>query len=254
MSGLWPREHGAYAQLAFPLVTGLVYAGGHPGAVAFAVGAVAVFLSHEPLIVLMGTRGVRLRDLLVGAARRRLWVLAGLAAVALVVAAAVAPFRAWQAAVAPALMALALLPFFFAERVKTLVGELLVAATFSAMLLPLVMSGRSEWAGAWMATAVWFGAFAPSIVAVHAVKASHKGRSRARWLVPAAPLLAVVVGVLAVLGAVALPAPWVRALAVLPPVLAVVGVGTIRPHPRHLKRIGWTMVVAYSVTLFLLVV
>ncbi|MFW5947417.1 MAG: YwiC-like family protein, partial [Gemmatimonadota bacterium] len=59
VSGLMPREHGAYAQLGFPLVTGLVYSGGQPGAVAFAVAAVAFFLLHEPLAVRSGARGAR---------------------------------------------------------------------------------------------------------------------------------------------------------------------------------------------------
>ena len=52
MGNLWPREHGAYAQLGFPLLSGLIYAGGEPGAVAFAAVAVCHFFAHEPLAVL----------------------------------------------------------------------------------------------------------------------------------------------------------------------------------------------------------
>jgi len=254
MNGLWPREHGAYAQLAFPLATGVAYSGMHPGALAFSATAVTLFLAHEPLAVLMGTRGVRLRDLLVRAARRRLWVLAGLAGVAFMAAVMMAPFRAWQGAIVPGLLALVLVPLFFTDQIKTVAGELLVASACSTAILPLALSGSGDWAGSWVATMVWLGAFVPSILSVHAVTAAHKGRARARWLVPSAPLIAATVGGLAVLAGVVMPQPWSRLLAVLPPILAVLGVAMVRPHPRHLKRIGWTMVTAYTATWILLLV
>jgi hypothetical protein len=249
---LWPREHGAYAQLGFPLLTGLLYSGGHPGAVAFAVAAVALFLAHEPLAVLMGTRGVRLRDALVGPARRRLWALAGVAGVSLVVAVWLAPGRAWQGALVPGVLGLGLIPLFFTHRIKTLAGETVVAAALSASVLPLALSGPTTWGEAWVAAAVWFGAALPAIASVHAVKASHKGRPRARWLVPAAPGLAVLAGAAGIAAALVWPFPAVRALAVLPPASAVLGVAVIRPHPRHLKRIGWAMVAADAAALALL--
>ncbi len=254
MNGLWPREHGAYAQLACPLITGIVLARGHAGAAAFAVAATAMFLAHEPLALIMGTRGVRLRDQLVGAARRRLVLLAAVVLAGLVWAVASAPFRAWQAAIVPGLLAVLLVPLFFTARVKTLVGELVVAAAFAAVVLPMALSGSGDWPRAWTATAVWLSAFATSIVSVHAVKAAYKGSPRARWLVPAAPVLAAVVGSAAIVAWLAAPAPWDRAVAALPPVVAVAGVAVVRPHPRHLKRIGWTMVAAYAVALVLLLV
>jgi hypothetical protein len=251
---LWPREHGAYAQLGFPLVTGLVYAGGHPGAVAFGVVAVALFLAHEPLAVLMGMRGVRLRDALVRPARRRLWLVSGIAGGALVAAVWVAPGRAWQGAVVPAVLGLGLVPLFFTHRIKTMAGEALVAAALSATVLPLALSGRVSWAVAWVAGGVWLGAALPAIASVHAVKASHKGRLRARWLVPVAPGLALLVATVGVAVALVWPSPALRAVAVLPPALAVLGVAMIRPHPRHLKRIGWAMVAANAGALLLLLV
>lgn len=254
MSGLWPREHGAYAQLGFPLVTGLLYARGDPGAWAFAVGGIALFLAHEPLAVLMGMRGVRLRDALVGSARRRLWLLAGVVGAASVLAAVLAPGRAWQGALIPAGIGLVLIPLFFTRRIKTMVGEFVVAAALSASVLPLALSRPSTWAEAWTAAAVWLGAALPAIASVHAVKASHKGRPRARWLVPTAPVLAVVVAGAAVAAAALLPPPSMRGLAVFPPALVVVGVSVVRPHPRHLKRIGWAMVSADSVALALLLI
>jgi hypothetical protein len=251
VSGLWPREHGAYAQLGFPLLTGLIMSRGAPGGLAFAAVAAAFFLAHEPMAVIMGTRGVRLRDALVHEARRRLWLLFGIAAVSLIAAAVLAPAEAWWGALVPAVPGLALVPLFLTNRVKTLPGEVVAAAAFSATLVPVAMSGPAPWEAAGVGAGVWFAATVPAIVSVHAVKAAHKGRPRGRWLVPAAPLLALAVMVSAVVVAATLPPPAFRALAALPPALAVLGVSLARPHPRHLKRIGWTMVVANTLTLVL---
>jgi hypothetical protein len=250
--GLMPREHGAYAQLGFPLLTGLLYAGGHPGALAFTVAAIAAFLAHEPMAVIMGMRGIRVRDTLVGPARRRLWVLTAVGALALIAALALAPVRAWQAAMVLAVPGLILVPLFFTGRIKTLGGEAVAAAAFSSALLPVALSGAVSWADAWLAAAVWLAAILPAIVAVHAVKASHKGRPRGRWLVPLTPSLALPFALAGGAAAWWLPYPGVRALAVLPPAVAVAVVGVVRPHPRHLKRIGWSMVAAYLLTLVLL--
>jgi hypothetical protein len=249
---LLPREHGAYAQLGFPLLTGLLLARGHPGALAFALAAMAVFLAHEPLAVVTGVRGVRLREALGARARRRLWILGVAGAVAVVIAVVVAPPRAWLAALVPAVPGLALIPLFLTDRVKTLGGEVVAAAAFSATVMPVALSGPVDGATSWVAASVWFGAVVPAIVSVHAVKAAHKGRPPGRWLIPAAPLLAGVVSVAGVSAAMLLPYPAVKLLAVIPPALAVVAVWVTRPHPRHLKRIGWTMVAASAMTLALL--
>lgn len=252
MSGLMPREHGAYAQLGFPLATGLAYARGDLGAVAFAVAAIALFLAHEPVAVLAGVRGQRLREGLGGPARRRILALAVAAALGLVAAIGLAPPRAWMAAVLPGGLGLLLVPLLGTRRLKSMAGEALVAAVFSTSVLPLALCGPASWRSAGVAAGIWFAAVLPAIVAVHAVKVAHKGRETGRWTLVAAPALAAAVGGGAILGALLLP-PWgLKLLAVLPPALAVVGVGLLRPHPRHLKRIGWTMVSADALTLALL--
>src|SRR5512138_2855214 len=83
---LLPREHGAWGQLAMPLVTGLAL--GRPGATALLLtaGVVLAFLAHEPLLVVLGQRGKRVKDALGVRAMRRLAVL-GAGAVACGVAA-----------------------------------------------------------------------------------------------------------------------------------------------------------------------
>jgi dihydropteroate synthase len=59
---LAPREHGAYGQLGFPLLTALCAAWPRPAGLLFAASAVTLFLAHEPALVAFGRRGERVRD------------------------------------------------------------------------------------------------------------------------------------------------------------------------------------------------
>lgn len=252
MGSLWPREHGAYAQLGFPLLTGLIYAGGEPGAVAFAAVAVCHFMAHEPLAVLTGMRGQRLKEGLADAAWARLVLLALLSGAALLGALLFSPARAWLGAAVPAALGLLLVPLFMARRIKTMAGEMLVAAASAAALLPVALVGTVPGAKAVIAASVWFAVSAPAVVAVHAVKAANKPGPGSGWLVPAAPVLAALVLVASILAALLLPEPASLALAAFPPTLAVLVLAMLKPHPRHLKRIGWTLVAANTLTLVLL--
>jgi hypothetical protein len=54
-----PKEHGAYGQMAMPLVTSLVVAGASAPGLLLATAVVIAFLMHEPLVVLLGRRGGR---------------------------------------------------------------------------------------------------------------------------------------------------------------------------------------------------
>jgi hypothetical protein len=254
VSGLMPKEHGAYAQLGFPLVTGLAYGRGAPGAVAFAIAAIAFFLAHEPLALLAGTRGVRLQKQLRAPARRRVLFLAGAAAAGLVAAVGLAPPRAWMAAVLPGGLAVLLLPLLGTRKIKSVPAEILVAAVFAGSLLPLALCGPTSWATAAVAAAVWFAAMVPAILAVHGIKVKQKGKAEGRWTVTGAPASAGLVAATALLAA-GLGGPTLRdALAVLPPALAALAVGLTLPPARFLKRVGWTLVAADTLALALLLI
>ena len=56
---LWPREHGTYGELLFPLMSALLLA--RPGRAAWGLSLLAVggFLAHEGFSVLAGARGLR---------------------------------------------------------------------------------------------------------------------------------------------------------------------------------------------------
>ena len=67
---LFPREHGAYGQVAFPLIAAFGVAGPSTSGVLIAVTVIAAFLAHEPALVLLGYRGPRAkRDLRTRASR-----------------------------------------------------------------------------------------------------------------------------------------------------------------------------------------
>lgn len=251
MGGLMPREHGAYAQLGFPLLTGLIYARGAPGAVAFTLTALALFLAHEPLAVLTGVRGARLQQQSGEEARRRMLFLAGTAVAGLVAAVVLAPPRAWLGAVVPGALGLLLLPVLGRRRMKSIPAELIAAAVFASAVVPLALSGPAETLEAGLAAAVWYAATVPAIFAVHAMKAALKKRPEERWILWAAPAA----GIVSVIGVAtgSLLVPGARdLLAALPPVLASLGVAATTPHPRHLQHVGWLMVAANSATLLLL--
>ncbi|WP_242347070.1 YwiC-like family protein, partial [Anaeromyxobacter terrae] len=89
-----PHEHGAWGQLAMPLLTALAI--GRPGLAPSALTAAVVlaFVAHEPLLVLLGQRGRRVAEEEGPRARRWLAATGGLAAVTGAVGIALAPAAA----------------------------------------------------------------------------------------------------------------------------------------------------------------
>jgi hypothetical protein len=250
---LAPREHGAYAELAFPLATGLVAGGPSVAGLAFAIAATAAFLLAEPLTVMAGGRGVRLRRDLSGRARRLAVVLGVAAMAAGGTAMLTAPPVARIAALLPAGLAAALAPAVVRGRHKTAAGELLVAAALAAMVLPVGVAGGMSPAAAGLAAAIWAATFWLATVTVHAIKTRFKPALGEGWTLWAAPAFAagVVAAALLGLGAgrIALP----PALAVIPAAAVAVAALAWRVTPRHLRRIGWSLVAANLATFALLV-
>lgn len=262
---LLPREHGAYAQLAFPLLTGLAMAFPSLAAPALALAAVAFFLANEPVVILLGARGPRLKEQEGGRARRR----AGLLLVLAVTSGALGLVMGWPAVwpevLVPAASALLLVPLVLLGKQKTLSGEFLALTAFSTLVLPLAGLSGGDPLRAWLAAGVWWLSFALGTLEVHAIKARIKKRARRRWTVWVSPLAAVLAVGAALWAALGQAAPLLRtaapdllrllppaAAALLPPALAILILSLARVHPKHLKRVGWTLVGANALTLLLL--
>jgi hypothetical protein len=249
---LAPREHGAYAELAFPLATGLIAGGPSVAGIAFAAAVTAAFLLAEPLVVLAGARGARQRRDLADRARPRAVLLAAAGVAAALVAMLAAPPAARIAALLPAGLAAVLAPAVVRGRHKTAVGELLVAAALAAMVLPVGVAGGMAPPDAGLAAAIWAATFWLATVTVHAIKARFKPALGEGWTLRVAPALAaVVVGAALVgLGAGRIALPF--ALAVIPAAGVAAAALLWRVTPRHLRRLGWSLVAANLATFSLL--
>ena len=137
---LVPREHGAYGQLALPLVTALGAAGMTAPALLLVTSAVAAFAAHEPASVLLGFRGPRAGRELRQAARRGLVGCAGIAALAGTIGVLAMDAGArWSLAV-PAVPALLLGAFSIRGNEKSWYGEVAAAATFAGLAMPVSMA------------------------------------------------------------------------------------------------------------------
>jgi hypothetical protein len=247
---LLPHEHGAYGQIALPLVCALALGRPGPAAALLAAGAFAGFLSYEPLLVAAGNRGARAREEDGPRARR---LSAGLITAAVALAGAgfllASPAARLSSAVPPALAAaIALLVRLELER--TVAGEVAVAVALSSAGFPVaVASGVSPGAAAaaWLA---WSLGFAATTFAVEVVLT--RARAPARDPGPAAAA-----GVLLLQGtAVALAAAGVvpRAVpaAVGPMALASLAVILLRLPARRLRVVGWTALAGSAAALVVL--
>jgi len=236
---LIPREHGAYGQLAFPLVAAL--GSGRPTVTAglYAAAAVLAFLAHEPALILLGRRGPRVRNDHRGRAWLRLVVWAGGAAAAGVAAIARQP-ETLEAAAAPAAGAALLAVLVAIDVEKTTFGETVAATALAAASLPVARASGVPWPAALGGLAAWSLGFAAVIAPVRWVIARHKSQ-------PPPPARLTALGAtlaLAVLGAQWRNEAWAGLL------LAATGwiLAFAPPHPRELRRIGWALIGASVAT------
>lgn len=250
----FPREHGAYGQLAFPLVAGLALGRFSLAPALLASAAIGAFLAHEPIIVLLGNRGGR-------AAREH----GGRAAVWLAIVivltlacggaalTAMPPGTRWSV-VLPFLLSLPLLPAIAARKERTAAAEILVAVTLSSWVVPVALAGGAGLRDAVTCWAVFGAAFTAATLAVRAVIARARAPRERREAAIAAVGFTVVAGVAAGLLSMAGAAPS-AAPAALAPVGAVALVLALSPPaPRHLHRVGWVLVAASLTTTLVLVV
>jgi hypothetical protein len=247
-----PREHGAYGQLLFPLVTALAV--GRPGvaALALAGAAIAAFIAHEPLLVLLGQRGGRAARERRAEARRWFLGFAGAAVTLGVVALAALPRDARIAIILPLVLASALGVMIVRGREHTTPGEVVSALTLSSLALPIALAARASIGAALTCALVFAVAFVAATVCVRAMILWAQRRAGALPRSAAGAFAAGGVAVLAALSRADV-THAVGAWAALP----VCGVGlwivAVPPSPRHVRRVGWTLVGATVVTSALLI-
>lgn len=237
MRSLWPREHGAYAQLGVPLATALVLAVPTPAAVLFSVAACLAFLANEPLLVVLGHRGARVRDEAKGRARRRLAILSVGAALCGATAVALAPRPALLGCAALALPVAALLAIAWRRAEHSLWGELVAAIALPGASVPVAAASGIPLAASFELWFAWSLGFAASVVAVHDVIDNRRGRTRLA-IGHAVALVAVAMAVVAV--------AFVRPLAAVSIPLAATAaiIAILSPSPRKLRALGVVLVVA----------
>lgn len=247
---LLPREHGAYAELGFPLLSGLVL--GTPGAASwlFAAAAVLLFVANEPFVVLLGARGRRPQQAFAARARAQLAIVGGAGVAAGSAALWLAPTAARELSVVPVLLVACLVPMVLARKLKSLAGELVACAAFSAMHLPVAAAAGVEGAALWGPAAMWLAVAVSATLAVHAIKARVTGASP--WVVAAAPWAARLAVLAALAAWLAVPPARFVAQAALVPLAAMLVVDRLALSPRKLKQLGWSLVAADALAVALL--
>lgn len=246
---LWPREHGAYGQLLLPLLVALATGSGALAAWLCALGAMALFFAHEPLLVLLGQRGSRaLRE----HGQRASWLFGAQLAFALVLGVLVvttAPQPVARAAIFPVVLSACPALLLWKGREKTGLGELSVAAALPAFAVPVAVAGDVRLAEALQAWCVWWLGTSAATAAVRGVigHAKHGIGLQGRLILPLMATLAIA---LLALQGVLRPG---ESVAALPMLLGALWLAAWPPRPRHLRTVGWTLVAASILTALLLV-
>ena len=244
-----PREHGAYAELLFPIVS--VFLGGSPTTATWllAVGAMACFLANEPRLVLFGQRGTRMKRAESDRAKRALLVFL-LIALGTGVAGLLLTTTVVQYAVGvPLLLGAALMMLAIQGLERSMIGEGLAAATLSSIAIPLGLSAGLDLISTLALAMIWL---VTSLLGTAVVRLT-VGRAKAktdedlarvrfkRALLVLVCLAVIAVGVAAPLGSrVGL---WVLAAAA-PVAVVVLAIAVLQPTTRRLRLMGWSLVAA----------
>ncbi len=219
---------------------------------AILLGAAVVlgFVAHEPLLVLVGQRGVRAEKEDGPRARRLLAVLGSAALTTFFVGLWLSPSRARYAFLFPLALGAVLGVLVRRRLEKTLWGELLVASALCSAGAAVALAGGASPLAVQAALAAWLVAFTASTLAVHAVLARARAEGHGiRWRYGAGVVL---------LWALSTGLPFAglsQALtfAAAPPLLVSL-LACLLPVPaRWLRPLGWTLAAASSATLFVLV-
>ncbi len=243
---LAPREHGAYGQLGVPLVVGLALTTPKLASIGLAIGAVATFLAHEPLLILLGQRGAKARNQDGERASKRLRILSSIAILCGGLGIVGAPTIAQLGAIPPMLLGCVVAGFVWRHEEKTTLGEVIAAMALSGAAFPVALASGVDFFRATQVWLVWTISFGIATVSVRAVIARAKDEG------PQPVMLAYVVTLGSLVSSLGLALvdqlPFAVTLALLPFELLGLGVLIADVHTRHLRRVGWGLVAASLLT------
>lgn len=249
-----PREHGAYAELLFPIAT--VFLGGSPtlSTVLLAIGTIAAFLANEPLLVLVGERGTRLQRTDSARAKRALLVFAFFAVTAGVAGILSAPRSAQFAVILPMLLGGGLFLLAVQGLERSMLGEGLAAAALSSVAVPLGLSAGLAATESFSVAFIWLVTALLGTSIVRLTVARTKAKTDAEVAAVALKRVLLIVACLAVI-AIGCAAPfsgrvgWWVLTAAVPVAVVVLVMAVFRPTARRLRLMGWSLVGASLVSL-----
>jgi hypothetical protein len=244
-----PREHGAYAELLFPMAT--VFLGGAPSGSTWllAIGATACFFANEPLLVLFGQRGSRVRREDGDRAKRALLIFSLAALSAGVAGLLLAPRSAQIAVGLPLLLGLALVMTAVQGLERSMFGEALAAGALSSVAIPLGFSAGLDPTPTLAVAMIWLvtSLLGTAVVRLTVTRTKAKTDDERKQVQSKRALLILVCLVVVAVGVAAPFAPrvglWVLAAAV-PVAVVVLAMAALRPTARRLRLMGWSLVAA----------
>ena len=253
---LWPKEHGAYGQIAFPLITAVAVAGMSAGGTLTAMAVFAGFLAHEPAAVALGLRGARARQQLGSAATKWLLLLlvaGGIAGIGAIWA--TRPAVRWSLAV-PAVPALLLVLTMLRHREKSWYGEVSAALAFSGTAVPVTMAAGGTLETATVVAIPFALLFVTTTLAVRVVILTVRGGGNPRAVAATRhATIALSAGGAALLALASLAGLLSSSIliAAAPGLLTAGSIALRPPLPARLRRVGWTLVAVSVVTAALVV-
>jgi YwiC-like protein len=248
---LLPKEHGAYGQLALPVVTALSAAGVSYTGLLLTASAVAAFVAHEPAAILLGLRGARARREHHGAAIRCLAFCVGITVTAGAMSLlTIQPEVRWSIAV-PIAPAILLGIATVRGREKSWYGELLAALALAGLAVPLSMAAGASLNAAAAVAVPFVILFITSTLAVRTVilRVRAGGNARAAAVTRRSAFTVTAVAAVCLVWLASVEVLPVSTLAAATPALLTALVITTRPpQPTHLRIIGWTLVAVSVLT------
>lgn len=252
-----PKEHGAYGQLLFPIVTAVAMGRPSIAALALIVTSTAIFLAHEPLLVLAGARGLRARRDDGARARRWLVTLAGVSALSGLASWITMPAGSRWTLSVPLAAAVVAAAWSVRGQERTTAGEISAGVALTSVAFPVgIAAGLSLPLAAGCVVAFVTGTITATM-SVRSLIGRFRSAAGGPAEAPSVTVVAVLSLLLVALNALAASEGWIHRggfWAGLPVTGVAVALGVLAPPPKFLRRVGWSLIAATAVASVVLVV